>query len=210
MAPFVRESGIAAALPLSNVDTDVIMPKQFLKIVDREGLAGGAFHDLRFEESGAERSGFVLNQAPWRDSRFLIAGANFGCGSSREHAVWGLRQWGIRAIAAESFGAIFADNCAKNGVLAAMLPPASIAELMQAAADPARCRITFDLERQVVEGESLAQLHFQIDALARETLLSGRDSIATTLEYADDIRAFEQRHHASQPWLFDRHPDRGC
>jgi 3-isopropylmalate/(R)-2-methylmalate dehydratase small subunit len=210
MQPFIREAGVAAALPLVNVDTDVIMPKQFLKIVDREGLAAGVFHDLRFEENGAERPSFVLNQAPWRDTRFLIAGANFGCGSSREHAVWGLRQWGVRAIAAESFGAIFADNCAKNGMLAALLPAASIAELMQAAADPLRCRIAFDLQRQVIEGLSSLRLNFEIDALAREALLSGRDSIATTLEYADDIRAFEQRHRAAQPWLFNRKPGRGC
>ena len=207
MEPFEVVTGVAAALPFANVDTDVIMPKQFLKVVDREGLARGAFHDLRFANDGTERADFVLNQGPWRKACFLIAGPNFGCGSSREHAVWGLRQLGIRAIAAASFGAIFADNCAKNGVLAAVLPAHSIALLMAAAAAPERSLLSFDLQRQVIEGESLPAVPFEVDSLGRDALLSGREPIGATLEYASAIREFERRHRAAQPWLFARRPD---
>ena len=116
--PFERQSGTLAALPAANIDTDVIMPKTFLKGIDRTGLERGVFHDLRFDEEGSPRPDFVLNQMPWRDARFLVTGANFGCGSSREHAVWGLLQFGIRAIIAPSFAGIFFDNCTRNGLLA--------------------------------------------------------------------------------------------
>ena len=129
-------AGVAAALPLPNVDTDQIMPKQFLKGIDRKGLSKGFLHDMRFDAAGQARTDFVLNQAPWASARFLITGPNFGCGSSREHAVWGLREMGIRCVLGTSFGGIFSDNCIRNGVPALVLPAAQIERLMVLAQNP--------------------------------------------------------------------------
>jgi 3-isopropylmalate/(R)-2-methylmalate dehydratase small subunit len=136
MTPFTTVRGIAAPLPTANIDTDVIMPKQFLKRIDREGLAEGAFHDLRFDENGVPREDFILNREPYSNARFLVCGTNFGCGSSREYAVWGLSQLGIRAILAPSFGGIFFGNCEKNGLLAIELSETDIAQLESLASAP--------------------------------------------------------------------------
>ena len=202
MQAFRDFTGIAAALPQANVDTDQIMPKQFLKGVDRHGLADGFLHDLRFEAPGRPRSGFVLNQTPWNRAGVLVTGANFGCGSSREHAVWGLRELGFACVIAESFGGIFGDNCARNGVPAITLPATQVARLLALAADPQRCRLSVDLVRQTITSHGDGQvLHFDFDAQRRHMLLEGLDAVGLTLQHADGIRAFEQRYLAERAWL---------
>ena len=202
MEPFNSITGVAAALPQANLDTDQIMPKQFLRGVDRKGLSNGLLFDLRFEAPGRPRSGFVLNQAPWSDAVILVAGPNFGCGSSREHAVWGLRELGIRCVIATSFGGIFGDNCSRNGVPAITLPPAEVERLMALAADPSTCEMTVDLEGQTIATPADGkQLRFEFDALRRHMLLEGLDAVGVTLQYADEIRRFERHHLDSQPWL---------
>lgn len=200
MQPFKVVRGVAAALPAANIDTDVIMPKQFLKGLDRSGLAQGAFHALRFDAAGARRADFVLNQSAWRDTRFLVVGPNFGCGSSREHAVWGLLQIGVRAILGTTFAGIFFDNCANNGLLALSLADEQVACLAALASDPQRNQITVDLERQrlAYDGGALA---FGIDPMRRERFLSGLDPVGATLEASDAIRAFEAEHFKASPWL---------
>ena len=202
MEPFISITGVAAALPQANVDTDQIMPKQFLKGIDRQGLGNGFLFDLRFEAPGRPRADFVLNQPPWNEAVVLITGPNFGCGSSREHAVWGLRELGLRCVIGASFGGIFGDNCARNGVPAIILPGAEVERLMALAADPSACRFTVDLLAQtIVTAADGRELHFDFDPLRRHMLLKGLDAVGLTLEHADDIRRFEQQHHERQPWL---------
>jgi 3-isopropylmalate/(R)-2-methylmalate dehydratase small subunit len=199
MEPFVRVEGTAAPLPGANIDTDVIMPKIFLKGIDREGLARGLFHDLRFDGQGAPRPGFVLNQPGMADVRILVVGANFGCGSSREHAVWGLRQFGIRAIIGSSFAGIFADNAANNGLL--LINTAK--ERVHALLDSLACgpqRLAIDLERCEVDGPD-GLWTFAIEQGLRRSLLLGLDRIGETLVRADAIRAFETAYQAESPWL---------
>ena len=202
MEPFKSITGIAAALPLANLDTDQIMPKQFLRGTGRAGLSGGLLFDLRFESPGRPRPDFVLNQAPWNEAAILIAGPNFGCGSSREHAVWGLRELGIRCVIAASFGGIFGDNCSRNGVPAIIAAQAEVERLMALASDASTCTMTVDLERQVIVTPADGQeLRFEFEPLRRHMLLQGLDAVGLTLQHADHIRAFERRHLESQPWL---------
>jgi 3-isopropylmalate/(R)-2-methylmalate dehydratase small subunit len=201
MDPFITVEGVAAPLPAANIDTDVIMPKKFLKGIDRSGLAQGVFHDLRFDDKGGERGDFVLNQAPWREATFLIVGPNFGCGSSREHAVWGLRQLGIRAIVGTSFGGIFFDNCARNGLLAISVGDQNIGLLMARAADPARNTLSIDLDQRKIATPDGFSVVFDIEATRREALMEGLDAIGTTLRYRDEIKAFERAHLEANPWL---------
>jgi 3-isopropylmalate/(R)-2-methylmalate dehydratase small subunit len=201
--PFRSLTGVAAALPMANLDTDQIMPKQYLRGVDRHtGLAEGFLHDLRFAAPGVPRPDFVLNRAPWTQARILVTGPNYGCGSSREHAVWGMRQLGMGCVLGSSFGGIFADNCARNGVPAITLPLQEVERLMALAGDPLRCEMTVDLERQLIvtpgDGRTL---HFAFDALKKDMLLKGLDAVGLTLQYAGEIRAFEQAHLRAQPWL---------
>lgn len=200
MQPFRSVTGIAAPLPAANVDTDVIMPKQFLKGIDRRGLDRGVFFDLRFDETGAPRPDFVLNQPPWRDAAFLVVGPNFGCGSSREHAVWGLAQLGIRALVGTSFAGIFFDNCARNGLLAITLPPDAHAPLLAAASRPETSRLTIDLEAQAIRAAS-GVTPFVVEPTRRQALLDGLDAVGMALARADEIRAFEARHFERSPWL---------
>jgi 3-isopropylmalate/(R)-2-methylmalate dehydratase small subunit len=203
MDPFNTLTGIAAALPMANLDTDQIMPKQFLRGVDREsGLAAGFLHDLRFAAPGQLRPDFVLNRAPWTQAKILVTGPNYGCGSSREHAVWGMKQLGLRCVLGSTFGGIFADNCARNGVPAITLPLAEVDRLLALAADPGRCEMTVDLERQLVvtpaDGRTLA---FAFDPLRKHMLLKGLDAVGVTMEMAADIHRFEDGYFARQPWL---------
>lgn len=200
MQPFRSVTGAAAPLPAANIDTDVIMPKQFLKGVDRSGLDRGVFYDLRFDAAGGLRPDFVLNQTPWRNAAFLVVGPNFGCGSSREHAVWGLAQLGVRALIGTSFGGIFFDNCARNGLLAVELPPEAHALLLEAASDPARLRMTIDLQSQTIASGGLLT-GFEIEPFRRQALLDGLDAVGATLARAVEIRAFETRHLRAAPWL---------
>ena len=201
MEPFTTVAGTAASLPAANIDTDVIMPKQFLKGIDRSGLDRGAFHDLRFGASGAEIPGFILNRAPWRTTRFLIVGPNFGCGSSREHAVWGLAQLGIRALIGTSFAGIFFDNCARNGLLAIMAEEQDVAVLMQRASDPERNWLEIDLAQQVIVAKDGLTVHFDIEPARKEALMQGLDAVGTTLRYRDEIEKFERSHLGENPWL---------
>lgn len=195
-------AGCAAALPLPHVDTDQIMPKQFLKGIDREGLAQGFLHDMRFDASGLARPDFVLNQAPWTAAVFLITGANFGCGSSREHAVWGMRELGIRCVLGTSFGGIFSDNCMRNGVPALVLPAAEVGRLMALAQDPQRCTMALDLAAQTLHTPADGQtLRFDIDPLHQEMLLRGLDAVGMSLTHTQDIQDFEARYLADNPWV---------
>jgi len=204
MQPFTIVRGPAAPLPAANIDTDVIMPKQFLKGVDRKGLDRGAFFDLRFDASHKPKDDFILNRPEWQNACFLITGANFGCGSSREHAVWGLSQLGIRALIGTSFAGIFNDNCQRNGVLTVTLPSAIVEDLMTRADNAKTNILTIDLAAQTirVDAEHLV-IPFEIDPLRKESLLQGLDAVSTTLvHHTDRIRAFEQRHRQTNPWFF--------
>jgi 3-isopropylmalate/(R)-2-methylmalate dehydratase small subunit len=202
MQAFKTLTGIAAALPMANLDTDQIMPKQFLRGVDREtGLADGFLHDLRFEAPGRLRPEFVLNREPWTHAKILVTGPNYGCGSSREHAVWGMRQLGFGCVIGSSFGGIFADNCTRNGVPAIVLPLAEVERLMALASDPARCEMTVDLQAQTIASADGVMQPFTFDPLKKHMLLKGLDAVGVTMEMADEIRAFEQRHFAAHPWL---------
>jgi len=202
MEAFNTVTGVAAPLLLPNVDTDAIMPKQFLKGIDRSGLRDGFLFDLRFSADGTARPGFKLNQPPWADARFLVVGPNFGCGSSREHAVWGMREFGIRAVIGTSYGGIFQDNCARNGVLAISLPADQVDALRRQAADPNANRLTIDLPSQTITVEATGRaICFDVEALTKSALLHGLDAVAATLRDADKIREFESAYYLSRPWL---------
>jgi 3-isopropylmalate/(R)-2-methylmalate dehydratase small subunit len=204
-SPLTTLSGPAAALSLPHIDTDQIMPKQFLKGIDREGLSQGFLHDMRFDAAGQRRAEFVLNQAPWTEAQFLITGPNFGCGSSREHAVWGMQQLGIRCVIGASFGGIFSDNCLRNGVLALVLPEVDVARLMRLAQDPMLCHMQLDLPTQSLYTSGDGQrLRFELDPLHKEMLLHGLDGVGMSLTHAQDIREFEIRYHAAYPWAAPR------
>ncbi|MGY8708620.1 3-isopropylmalate dehydratase small subunit [Bradyrhizobium sp. 18BD] len=200
MTPFHRVSGTAAPMMTPNIDTDVIMPKMFLKGVDRSGLGDGAFHLLRFN-AGKPNPDFVLNKDGYRDAAFLVVGPNFGCGSSREHAVWGLQQLGIRALIGTTFAGIFNDNCANNGLLTISLDAATVGMIGDIVAKPASNRLTIDLEQQTIRVDGGGTVPFAIEPARKEAFLSGRDAISATLVHADDIRAFERRHRADNPWF---------
>ena len=202
MEAFHSLTGIAAALPQAHVDTDQIMPKQFLRGIDRQGLSQGFLFDMRFEAPGKPRPDFVLNRAPWQQAALLITGPNFGCGSSREHAVWGLRELGLRCVIGSSFGGIFSDNCARNGVPAIVLPSQDVDRLLALATDPERCVMTVDLQAQTVTTPGDGQVvSFEFDPLRKHMLLNGLDAVGLTLQYADDIRRFEQGYLKQRPWL---------
>jgi 3-isopropylmalate/(R)-2-methylmalate dehydratase small subunit len=202
MEPFNTVIGVAAPLLLPNVDTDAIMPKQFLKGIDRTGLRAGFLYDLRCFPDGAPRPEFVLNQAPWADASFLVVGPNFGCGSSREHAVWGMRQFGIRAVIGTTYGGIFQDNCARNGVLTISLSPDEVEVLGRQASDPQANHLTVDLPSQSVTMVATGRsMHFDIDTLTKNALTQGLDAVAATLQDANTIRDFERSYLQSRPWL---------
>ena len=201
LQPFTHLSGKAAPMLAANIDTDVIMPKQFLKGIDRSGLDRGLFFDLRFLPSGEPNPEFVLNQPAWQGASFMVVGPNFGCGSSREHAVWGLKQMGIRALIGSSFAGIFYDNCQRNGVLLITLDEAVLQTLGKTVSQADQAQISVDLEAQQIrlaDGEVIA---FQIDTLRKSALLLGLDAIGSTLQRSDEIKAFERRHLQANPWL---------
>jgi 3-isopropylmalate/(R)-2-methylmalate dehydratase small subunit len=198
-SPFLVREGLAAALPAANIDTDVIMPKQFLKGIDREGLDHGVFHGLRFDENSALTSGFVFNDPNWCAPRFLIVGSNFGCGSSREHAVWGLMQAGVCALIGTSFAGIFFDNCARNGLLVIVAPSDVVQTLMtQAANGPYAMTIDLPAQTIVTPGD---EARFDIEPGRKRALMSGLDAIGISLEHRDAIAAFEARHFEQNPWM---------
>ncbi|MCY0881153.1 MAG: 3-isopropylmalate dehydratase small subunit [Firmicutes bacterium] len=192
MEPLIIHRGIAAPLHRSNIDTDQIIPKQFLKRVERTGFGQFLFYDWRFDEEGRARADFLLNQAPYNQASILIAGSNFGCGSSREHAPWALKDFGFRVIIAPSFADIFYNNCFKNGILPLTLPPLAVEAIVQAAGSDPHQIWTVDVQQQtVVNGDHSLNFSFDLDPYRRHTLLEGLDDIARTLAYAEDIAQFE-------------------
>ena len=201
LQPFTQVSGRAAPLLAANVDTDVIMPKQFLKGIDRQGLDRGVFFDLRFLADGTPNPQFVLNQPAWQGARFLVVGANFGCGSSREHAVWGLQQMGIRALIGSRFAGIFYDNCQRNGVLLITLDESQVQRIGRLVSQPDTAQISVDLEAQQIRLANGEVMGFQIDGLRKTALLLGLDAIGSTLQRREQIKAFEGEHLAANPWL---------
>ena len=201
MQPFTQVSGKAAPMLAANIDTDVIMPKQFLKGIDRAGLDRGLFFDLRFLPSGELNPQFILNQPGWQGASFMVVGPNFGCGSSREHAVWGLKQMGIRALIGSSFAGIFYDNCQRNGVLLITLEPEQVQALGRTVSEAEGAQIEVDLPAQEIRLHDGSTLPFKIDALRKDALLLGLDAIGSTLQRSAQIREFEQRHLQANPWL---------
>jgi 3-isopropylmalate/(R)-2-methylmalate dehydratase small subunit len=201
MKPFTTLTGIAAPLPRANVDTDQIIPARFLKSISRAGFGKNLFANFRYDEAGAERPDFVLNQPPYRQAEILIAFENFGCGSSREHAPWALLDFGIRCVIAPDFADIFHNNCFKNGILPVKLPRAVCEALMEDARLGGNARITVDLERQLVVRPNGEEIPFQIDPFRRHLLLNGLDDIGQTMQHETAIDSFEAKRASRQPWL---------
>ncbi len=201
MDKFDKLTGVAAPMPLINIDTDMIIPKQFLKTIKRTGLGKNLFDEMRYDEAGNEKPDFVLNKPAYREAKIIVAGENFGCGSSREHAPWALLDFGIRCVIAPSFADIFYNNCFKNGILPIALPQEEVDKLLDDAARGANAVLTVDLERQVISGPDGGEIAFEVDAFRKHCLLNGLDDIGLTMEKAADIDAFEAKRAASQPWL---------
>jgi 3-isopropylmalate/(R)-2-methylmalate dehydratase small subunit len=201
MEKFTSLTGVAAPLPMINIDTDKIIPKQFLKTIERTGLGRGLFDEMRFNADGSEKPEFVLNQPAYRQAKILVAGENFGCGSSREHAPWALLDYGIRCIIASSFADIFYNNCFKNGVLPLIVPEDIVAQLMEDAGKGANAVLTIDLENQTISRPDGEKVPFQIDPFRKHCLVNGLDDIALTLEKGESIDSYEDKLKLSQPWL---------
>lgn len=200
MQAFTRLDAKIAPLPLANIDTDQIIPKQFLKTVEREGLGRGLFYDFRFDENGKEKNDFVLNRPEYKGAGVLVAGDNFGCGSSREHAPWALMDFGISCVISTSFADIFYNNCFQNGLLPVVLKPEEVQDLMEEAKG-GNHMVTIDLAAQTVVSPSGKTFSFQIDASRKDKMLNGLDAIGETLQAAPSIDVFEGKRAISQPWL---------
>ena len=202
MEKFTRLTGVAAPMDAINVDTDQIIPKLHLRTIDRTGLGKVLFDELRFHPDGTEKPEFILNQAPYREAEILVAGDNFGCGSSREHAPWALLDFGIRCIVSTSFADIFYNNCFKNGILPVTVPRDALDALMADASDRENPILTVDLEALAITRPNGAVIHFAIDEFRRDCLLDGLDDIGLTMQKVDRIDAFEARQREQQPWLY--------
>ncbi len=200
MDKFTKLTGVAAPLPMRNVDTDMIIPKQFLKTIKRTGLGKSLFFELRYDDAGKEISEFVLNQPAYRDAKILVTGENFGCGSSREHAPWALLDFGLRCVIAPSFADIFYNNCFQNGILPIMLPQADVDKLMDDASRGANATITVDLESQEIRGPDGGAIKFDIDPFRKHCLLNGLDDIGLTMEKHEHIQTFEEKAAVAKPW----------
>lgn len=201
MEKFTTLTGVAAPFALINVDTDMIIPKQFLKTIKRTGLGKALFYELRYDEKGEERPDFVLNKPAYRKAQILVAGDNFGCGSSREHAPWALLDFGIRCVISTSFADIFYNNCFKNGILPIVVPGDDLKKLMDDAERGANATITIDLASQEIRGPDGGVIRFAIDPFRKHCLMNGLDDIGLTMEKDRDIDAFEKRQALSRPWL---------
>ena len=201
MDKFTTLTGIAAPMPLVNIDTDMIIPKQFLKTIQRSGLGKNLFDEMRYTQDGAEIPDFVLNQPAYRHAEILVAGDNFGCGSSREHAPWALLDFGIRCVISTSFADIFYNNCFKNGILPVVLPPEAVAHLMDDARKGANARITVDLPSQTVTAADGTRFAFEVDPFKKHCLLNGLDDIGLTLEKAAAIDSYEAKAAMARPWV---------
>jgi 3-isopropylmalate/(R)-2-methylmalate dehydratase small subunit len=202
MQAFTTLTALAAPLPMINVDTDMIIPKLYLRTIKRTGLGKNLFNDMRFDEKGAVKNDFVLNREPWTKAQILVAGENFGCGSSREHAPWALLDFGICCVIAPSFADIFYNNCFKNGILPVALPQAQVDVLMKDA--EAGKKIAVDLKAQTVASAGGETFKFEIDSFRKHCLLNGLDDIGLTLEKAKAIDAFEEKNKKEKPWLWKK------
>ena len=200
MEKFTTLEGVAAPLKIINVDTDMIIPKQYLKTIKRTGLGKGLFSEQRYKDDGSENPDFVLNKPAYRKAKILVAGDNFGCGSSREHAPWALLDFGIRCVIAPSFADIFYNNCFKNGILPIVVSQADLDKLMDDASRGSNAILSVDLESQEITGPDGGSIKFEIDAFKRHCLLNGLDDIGLTLEKATAIDSFEKTVGASRPW----------
>jgi len=201
MDKFTTLTGIAAPMPLVNIDTDMIIPKQFLKTIKRSGLGVNLFDEMRYDRQGNELPDFVLNKPQYREAEILVAGDNFGCGSSREHAPWAIRDFGIRSVISTSFADIFYNNCFKNGILPIVLPQEQVDVLMRDAEKGANARITVDLENQTVTSSDGEVFSFEVDAFKKHCLLQGLDDIGLSLEKVSHIDSFEAKLSAERPWV---------
>ena len=202
MDKFTVLTGVAAPLPIRNVDTDMIIPKQFLKTIKRTGLGKSLFYEMRYDpETGKEISDFVLNKPQYRQATILVAGENFGCGSSREHAPWALLDFGIRCVVAPDFADIFYNNCFQNGILPIKLPQSDVDKLMDDASRGANATLTINLEKQEIRGPDGGVITFDIDPFRKHCLLNGLDNIGLTLEKSKAISTFEISTNSTRPWL---------
>ncbi len=202
MEKFTQLTGVAAPLPMINVDTDKIIPKQYLKTIERTGLGKGLFDEMRYNDDRSERPEFVLNQPAYRNAKILIAGENFGCGSSREHAPWALLDFGIRCVIAPSFADIFYNNCFKNGILPIALPKEICDELMEDARKGANAVMTIDLEAQTITRPDGEEVHFELHPFRKDCLLNGLDDIGLTEQKGAEIAAYEEKARLQRPWQF--------
>ncbi|MCA0873099.1 3-isopropylmalate dehydratase small subunit [Seohaeicola saemankumensis] len=201
MDKFEKLTGIAAPMPLVNIDTDMIIPKVFLKTIKRSGLGVNLFDEMRYDRQGNEIPDFILNQPAYRESEILVAGDNFGCGSSREHAPWALKDFGIKAVISTSFADIFYNNCFKNGILPIVLPQEAVDVLMKDAEKGANARMIVDLEAQTVTTSDGEVFEFEVDSFKKHCLLQGLDDIGLTMEKAASIDSFEAKASAERPWV---------
>ncbi len=200
MEKFTTLDGVAAPLPIVNVDTDMIIPKQYLKTIKRTGLGKGLFAEMRYREDGSENPDFVLNKPAYRKAQILVAGDNFGCGSSREHAPWALLDFGIRCVISTSFADIFYNNCFQNGILPIKVSPEDLEKLFDDASRGSNATLTIDLENQEIRGPDGGAVKFDIDPFRKHCLLNGLDDIGLTLEKAPAIDAYEKTLAESRPW----------
>ncbi len=201
MEKFEKLTSVAAPLPIANVDTDMIIPARYLKTIKRTGLGEGLFADMRFKEDGSDNEEFVLNKPAYKNAEMLVAGNNFGCGSSREHAPWALMDYGIKCVISTDFADIFYNNSFKNGMLLIKVGPEELDLLMNDAERGANATVTVDLEAQEITGPDGGVIKFEIDAFKKHCLLNGLDDIGLTMEKEDQIASFEESHKAAQPWL---------
>ncbi|MFN0265014.1 3-isopropylmalate dehydratase small subunit [Tepidamorphus sp. 3E244] len=200
MEKFTTLTGVAAPLPITNIDTDMIIPKQYLKTIERTGLGTGLFSEMRYNDDGSVNEDFILNHPAYKDARIIVAGDNFGCGSSREHAPWALLDYGIRCVISTSFADIFYNNCFKNGILPIQVSPEDHVKLMDDAERGANATMTVDLEAQEVRGPDGGAISFQIDPFRKHCLLNGLDDIGLTMEKAPKIDSYEAKLEAERPW----------
>ncbi|MBY0224467.1 MAG: 3-isopropylmalate dehydratase small subunit [Hyphomicrobium sp.] len=202
MEKFVKLTGVAAPLPLRNIDTDMIIPKQFLKTIKRTGLGKSLFFEMRYDNAtGAEIADFVLNKPAYRNATILVTGENFGCGSSREHAPWALLDFGIRCVIAPDFADIFYNNCFQNGILPIRIPQADVDKLMEDAQRGSNATVTVDLEAQEIRGPDGGVIKFEIDPFRKHCLLNGLDAVGLTMQKQDAIRTYEEKAASARPWL---------
>lgn len=201
MEKFEKLTGVAAPLDMINIDTDMIIPKQFLKTIKRTGLGVAAFQEMRYDDDGNEKPDFVLNKPAYRNAEILVTGDNFGCGSSREHAPWAIKDFGIRCVIAPSFADIFFGNCFKNGILPIPLPQEQVDRLMEDAGKGANARMTVDLENQTITLSDGEEIAFEVDSFRKHCLLNGLDDIALTLEKVSAIDAYEASATQARPWV---------